>query len=58
MNYWIDLFTGTTWDQFRQAGPRLPGAEEVLLRARPERRSLAQDLGDLCAAMGSPSTSR
>ena len=25
MNYWIDLFTGTTWDEFRQAGARITG---------------------------------
>ena len=25
MNYWIDLFTGTTWDEFRKAGARVGG---------------------------------
>jgi hypothetical protein len=25
MNYWPDLFTGTTWDEFRQAGTRVSG---------------------------------
>ena len=25
MNYWLDLFTGATWDEFRQAGSRITG---------------------------------
>jgi hypothetical protein len=25
MNYWLDLFTGTTWDEFRKAGSRVTG---------------------------------
>ena len=25
MNYWLDLFTGTTWDEFRQAGGEISG---------------------------------
>jgi hypothetical protein len=25
MNYWLDLFTGTTWDEFRKAGARITG---------------------------------
>jgi hypothetical protein len=25
MTYWIDLFTGTTWDEFRKAGGRISG---------------------------------
>src|SRR5437763_12882395 len=25
MNYWLDLFTGTTWDEFRQAGSNITG---------------------------------
>lgn len=25
MNYWIDLFTGTTWDEFRKAGSKISG---------------------------------
>src|SRR5437667_12509866 len=25
MNYWLDLFTGTTWDEFRQAGSGVTG---------------------------------
>lgn len=28
MNYWIDLFTGTTWDEFRQAGSNITGFRE------------------------------
>ncbi len=25
MNYWLDLFTGTTWDEFRKAGATISG---------------------------------
>ena len=25
MNYWLDLFTGTTWDEFQNAGSRING---------------------------------
>jgi predicted RNA-binding protein len=25
MNYWLDLFTGTTWDEFRKAGANVTG---------------------------------
>src|SRR6187397_2725790 len=25
MNYWLDLFTGVTWDEFRQAGAKTNG---------------------------------
>jgi len=25
MSYWLDLFTGTTWDEFRQAGAKVSG---------------------------------
>ena len=25
MNYWLDLFTGRTWDEFRQAGATVSG---------------------------------
>lgn len=28
MTYWIDLFTGTTWDEFRKAGARISGFRE------------------------------
>ena len=25
MNYWLDLFTGTTWSEFRKSGSRISG---------------------------------
>jgi hypothetical protein len=25
MNFWLDLFTSTTWDEFKQGGARLSG---------------------------------
>ncbi len=25
MNYWLDLFTGTTWREFREAGGKISG---------------------------------
>jgi hypothetical protein len=28
MNYWLDLFTGTTWDEFRGAGACVTGFRE------------------------------
>lgn len=28
MNYWLDLFTGTTWNEFRQAGANVTGFRE------------------------------
>jgi hypothetical protein len=28
MNYWLDLFTGTTWDEFRKAGAQVSGFRE------------------------------
>jgi len=28
MNYWLDLFTGTTWDEFRHAGGEVSGFRE------------------------------
>ncbi len=28
MNYWLDLFTGTTWDEFRRAGAGVTGFRE------------------------------
>lgn len=28
MNYWLDLFTGTTWDEFRKAGAKISGFRE------------------------------
>jgi len=35
MTYWIDLFTGTTWDEFRKAGARITGF-------RPRMRSIGR----------------
>jgi len=29
MNYWFDLFTGTTWEEFRQAGARITGFRQT-----------------------------
>jgi hypothetical protein len=26
MNYWLDLFTGTTWREFREAGADISGS--------------------------------
>jgi hypothetical protein len=28
MNYWLDLFTGTTWEEFREAGATISGFRE------------------------------
>jgi len=25
MNYWLDLFTGTTWNEYRKAGAKVSG---------------------------------
>ena len=30
MNYWLDLFTGTTWKEFRDAGATTSGFEEEM----------------------------
>ncbi len=27
-NYWLDLFTGTTWEEFQQAGSSITGFRE------------------------------
>jgi hypothetical protein len=39
MTYWIDLFTGTTWDEFRKAGARISGFRSrmraIARRVRP-----------------------
>jgi len=39
MNYWLDLFTGTTWEEFRSAGANISGFREnrktVAARIRP-----------------------
>ena len=42
MNYWIDLFTGTTWNEFRQAGARITG-----FRASTRNTSKAVTPGDI-----------
>lgn len=31
MNYWLDLFTGSTWDEFRQAGSKLTAFRGIRL---------------------------
>jgi hypothetical protein len=36
MNYWLDLFTGTTWDEFRKAGANISGFRERM-RQRDKR---------------------
>ena len=28
MNYWLDLFTGMTWEEFRKAGANISGFSE------------------------------
>mgnify|MGYP001115812499 CR=1 FL=1 len=28
MNYWLDLFTGTTWQEFQKAGSKVTGFRE------------------------------
>jgi hypothetical protein len=33
MNYWLDLFTGTTWDEFRKAGAKITGFRERMQRS-------------------------
>src|SRR5690348_5877547 len=35
MNYWLDLFTGTTWQEFREAGATISGFSA-------KRRSVAE----------------
>lgn len=30
MNYWLDLFTGTTWNEFRKAGANVSGFRETM----------------------------
>src|SRR5690349_11653369 len=42
MNYWLDLFTGTTWDEFRKAGATISGFSK-------NRRALAEKInaGDI-----------
>ncbi|MCW5981931.1 MAG: hypothetical protein KIT09_27855 [Bryobacteraceae bacterium] len=33
MNYWLDLFTGETWDEFRKAGAKISGFRESRRKA-------------------------
>ncbi len=33
MNYWLDLFTGTTWAEFRQAGANISGFRPAMWKA-------------------------
>ncbi len=33
MTYWLDLFTGTTWNEFREAGARVSGFRQTMRRA-------------------------
>jgi hypothetical protein len=49
MNYWLDLFTGTTWQEFRKAGATISGFRE--LRRRSARRVKAGDVF-LCYVTG------
>jgi len=42
MNYWLDLFTGTTWDEFVKAGARTSG-----FRDRMRKRVAAIQKGDI-----------
>jgi hypothetical protein len=28
MNYWLDLYTGATWEEFRKAGANISGFSE------------------------------
>jgi hypothetical protein len=30
MNYWLDLFTGTTWTEFQAAGSRISGFRQSM----------------------------
>lgn len=42
MNYWLDLFTGTTWREFREAGANVSG-----FRARQLRTAKRMQAGDI-----------
>ncbi|HEX6481029.1 MAG TPA: hypothetical protein VF043_19480 [Ktedonobacteraceae bacterium] len=39
MNYWIDLFTGTTWDEFRKAGSKISGFSQRRHKVAEEIKS-------------------
>jgi len=49
MNYWLDLFTGTTWDEFRKAGAKVSG-----FRKRMQKNARRVQPGDvlLCYLTG------
>lgn len=49
MNYWLDLFTGTTWDEFRKAGANITGFRE---RMRPNARRVKPGDVFLCYLTG------
>jgi hypothetical protein len=49
MNYWLDLFTGTTWDEFRKAGARISGFRE---RRRQSARNIKPGDVFLCYLTG------
>ncbi len=42
MNYWIDLFTGTTWQEFREAGANVSG-----FRAKQAKTAKRMKKGDI-----------
>lgn len=49
MNYWLDLFTGTTWEEFRKAGASISGFRE---RMRPNARRVKPGDVFLCYVTG------
>ena len=49
MNYWLDLFTGTTWNEFRKAGANISGFRE---RMRPNARRVESGDVFLCYLTG------
>jgi hypothetical protein len=53
MNYWLDLFTGTTWDEFRKAGANISGFRE---RMRSNARRVKP--GDVLLTFRRPSRMR
>jgi hypothetical protein len=36
MNYWLDLFTGDTWQQFRDAGATISGFRKTMARYKKQ----------------------
>ena len=42
MNYWLDLFTGTTWREFKEAGANVSG-----FRARQRQIAKRMQHGDI-----------